>query len=34
MAHRHPNLFPVVAVHRLNTATGVCFIERLLRITR
>jgi AcrR family transcriptional regulator len=34
VAHRHPNLFPVVAVHRLNTETGVCFIERLLRITR
>ena len=34
MAHRHPNIFPVVAVHRLNTEKGVRFIERLLRITR
>lgn len=34
MAHRHPNLFPVIAVHRLNTETGVRFIERLLRIAR
>ncbi len=34
MAHRHPNLFPVIAVHRLNTEAGVRFIERLLGITR
>jgi AcrR family transcriptional regulator len=30
MAHRFPALFPLVAVHRLNTPTGVAFIERVL----
>jgi AcrR family transcriptional regulator len=30
MAHRFARLYPVVAVHRLNTPTGVRFIERLL----
>jgi len=32
MAHRHGRLYPVIAVHRLNTPTGVKFIERVLRI--
>ena len=32
MAHRYPCLFPLVAVHRLNTPTGVRLIERVLRI--
>ena len=30
MAHRFPALFPLVAVHRLNTPTGVRFIESIL----
>src|SRR6059036_3147225 len=30
MAHRFPALFPLVAVHRLNTPTGVRFIEGIL----
>lgn len=30
MAHRHAALFPYVAVHRLNTPTGVRFIESIL----
>jgi len=30
MAHRHPALYPLLAVHRLNTATGVRYIERVL----
>jgi len=30
MAHRFPALFPLVAVHRLNTPTGVRFIETVL----
>jgi AcrR family transcriptional regulator len=34
MAHRHARLFPLVAVHRLNTETGVRFIEKVLAITR
>lgn len=29
-AHRYPKLFPCVAVHRLNMADGVDFIERVL----
>lgn len=32
MAHRYGKLYPVIAVHRLNTPTGVRFIERLLGI--
>ena len=32
MAHRFPALFPLVAVHRLNTPTGVSFIESILDI--
>jgi AcrR family transcriptional regulator len=32
MAHRHARLYPVIAVHRLNTPTGVRFIERVLAI--
>ncbi len=31
MAHRHPRLFPLIAVHRLNMPAGVAFIERMLR---
>ncbi|WP_083748642.1 TetR/AcrR family transcriptional regulator [Pelomonas sp. KK5] len=31
MAHRFPALFPLVALHRLNTETGVRFIEGILR---
>lgn len=34
MAHRHPALFPYVAVHRLNTATGVRFIEGILALVQ
>ena len=34
MAHRYAALFSVVAVHRLNTETGVRLIERVLRIAR
>ncbi|HEX7249667.1 MAG TPA: TetR/AcrR family transcriptional regulator C-terminal domain-containing protein [Burkholderiales bacterium] len=34
MAHAHAKLFPLVAVHRLNTPEGVRFIERVLRIFR
>src|SRR2546422_6366502 len=31
MARRFPALFPLVAVHRLNTPAGVRFIESILR---
>jgi AcrR family transcriptional regulator len=31
MAHRHPRLFQLIALHRLNTPAGVAFIERMLR---
>lgn len=34
MAQRYARLFPLVAVHRLNTPSGVRFIERLLAIVR
>jgi len=34
MAHRHAKLFPIIAVHRLNTPVGVRFIERLLGLVR
>lgn len=34
MAHRYGRLFPLIAVHRLNTPAGVRFIERCLRVTR
>lgn len=30
MAHRYPKLYPLIAVHRLNTPTGVRFIEQVL----
>ena len=33
-AHRHPALFPLVAVHRLNTPTGVRFIESILALVQ
>jgi AcrR family transcriptional regulator len=32
MAHRFPALFPLVAVHRLNTPTGVSFIDAVLAV--
>ena len=32
MAHRWPALFPLVALHRLNTPTGVRFIETVLEL--
>jgi AcrR family transcriptional regulator len=34
MAHRYPALYPYVAVHRLNTATGVRFIEGILALVQ
>lgn len=34
MAHRHAKLFPLIAIHRLNTPTGVRFIERILGMVR
>jgi len=34
MARRWPALFPLVATHRMNTPTGVRFIESLLRLFR
>ena len=34
MAHRYPRLYPLVAVHRLNTPTGVRFIEAVLGMVR
>ena len=34
MAHRFPALFPLVAVHRLNTPTGVRFIEGILTLVQ
>lgn len=34
MAHRHAALFPYVAVHRLNTPTGVRFIEGILALVQ
>ena len=34
MAHRYGRLYPVIAVHRLNTPTGVGFIEKVLGIAR
>ncbi len=32
LAHRHPRFFPYAAVHRLNTPTGVRFIEGVLGV--
>jgi len=32
LARRHPKLFPLIAVHRLNTPTGVRVIEQLLTL--
>jgi AcrR family transcriptional regulator len=34
MAHRFPALFPLVAVHRLNTPAGVRFIESILALVQ
>jgi AcrR family transcriptional regulator len=30
MAHRHPRLFPLIALHRLDMPAGAAFIERML----
>ena len=32
VARRHPQLYPLIAVHRLNTPTGVSFIEEVLAL--
>jgi AcrR family transcriptional regulator len=32
LAHRHPKLFPLIAVHRLNTPTGTRLIEDVLTL--
>jgi AcrR family transcriptional regulator len=34
MARRHPRLFPLIAVHRLNTEAGVRFIDAILALVR
>ena len=34
MAHRYARLFPLIAVHRLNTPTGVRIIERAIGMVR
>ena len=34
MAHRFPALYPLVALHRLNTPTGVRFIEGILALVQ
>jgi AcrR family transcriptional regulator len=34
MAHRFPRLYPLIALHRLNTPMGVRFIDRVLGIVR
>jgi AcrR family transcriptional regulator len=34
MARRFPRLFPLVALHRLNTPAGVAFIESIVRLIR
>jgi len=34
MAHRYPKLYQLLAVHRLNTPTGVRAIERVLQLVR
>lgn len=34
LQHRFPALFPLVALHRLNTETGVRFIEGILRLVQ
>jgi AcrR family transcriptional regulator len=34
MAHRYARLYPLIAVHRLNTPTGVRYIENLLGLVR
>jgi len=34
MAHRYARLYPLIAIHRLNTPTGVRFIENLLGMMR
>jgi AcrR family transcriptional regulator len=32
MARRHPKLYPLIALHRTNTAAGVAFLERVLAL--
>jgi AcrR family transcriptional regulator len=32
MAQRHPKLYPLLALHRTNTPTGVAFLERILKL--
>ena len=32
MARRFPRLYPLIALHRLNTPTGVAYIERILEL--
>src|SRR5437868_943755 len=34
MGHRYPRLYPIIGVHRLNTPTGVRYIERIIAIVR
>lgn len=34
MAHRHPKLYALIAVHRLNTPAGVRLIDRVLTLVR
>jgi AcrR family transcriptional regulator len=34
MAHRHPALYPYIAVHRLNTPTGARFLESILALVQ
>lgn len=34
MAHRHPALFPYVALHRMNTPSGVRYIESILALVQ
>ncbi len=34
MAQRYPKLYPLIAVHRLNTPTGVGVIDRVLQLVR
>jgi AcrR family transcriptional regulator len=34
MSRQFPQLYPLVALHRLNTPTGVAFIERVLELVR
>lgn len=31
LAHRHPRFFPFLALHRMNSATGLAFLERIMQ---